>query len=420
MKRNLLFSIVLAMLPMLASASVVISKENFPDDAFRAYVSSNTIDTNQDGQLSDAEIASVDYINIPNQGIKNLQGIEYFTSLKYLQADNNEITTLDLSKNIALIWAMVWNNALTSINVSTCSELDVLGISSNSLTSLDVTNNHKLTYLTCQKNQLKSLDVSKNVELDTLWCNNNQLATLDVSKNTKLLELTCWANQLTSLDVTHCQKLKSLECSDQSISALDLSKCPDLGILVCALNNLTKLDVSNNTALTEIYCYRNQLTTLDVSNLARLETLYCHHNQLTSLTVCETGVLKDLAFENNQIAGQAMDNLIASLPNQENGEFSVFNTDTSDGDEHNVCTTEQVKAANNKGWQCYHLYNDEWQPYAGSDPSAITAPQAETIGNDAPVYGLNGQRASDHHRGIVIRNGRKYVNRYMPFYSLQR
>ena len=415
MKRNLLFSMVLAMLPMLTNASVVINSTNFPDDAFRAYVSSNTIDTDQDGQLSDAEIASVDYISIPNLGIKSLQGIEHFTSLKYLQADNNEIATADFSKNTALVWAMVWDNALVSIDVSKCPELDELDVSGNQLTSLNVTNNLKLTKLSCHHNTLTSLDVSKNTGLDQIYSSNNQLTSLDVSRNTNLRELTCWNNQLTSLDVTHCPMLNYLECSMQSISALDVSKCPDLDFLGCAMNNLTKLDVSNNKALTDLYCYENQLTTFDASNLASLDTLDCYHNQLTSLTVCKTGVLKYLSCEVNQIAGLAMDNLIASLPNQENGMFCVFNTDNPDGNEHNVCTTEQVEAANNKGWQCYYWYNEEWQLYSGSDPSAITTPQVQPSA-DASIYDLSGRKVSKTpRRGIVIRqeNGkfRKVINK---------
>jgi len=414
MKQYLLFSL-MAMLPMLSSANVVINSTNFPDDAFRAYVSSNTIDTDQDGQLSTTEIASVDYINIPNLGIKSIQGIEHFTSLKYLQVDNNEIAVADLSKNTALVWAMIWKNALTSIDVSKCPELEDLDVDHNNLTSLDVTNNLKLTQLAIHYNQLTSINISKNTRLGILYCSNNQLTTLDLSKNTNLTELTCWNNQLTALDVTHCPMLTYLECGMQGISELDVSKCPDLEFLGCAMNNLTKLDVSKNTALTELYCSNNQLTTLDVSNQASLETFYCHHNQLTSLTVCKNGVLKDLALENNQIAGAAMDNLIASLPNQENGELCIFNTDNPDGDEHNVCTTEQVKAANNKGWIVYHWYNDEWQVYAGSDPSAITTPQAQPSA-DASVYDLSGRKVSKTpRRGIVIRQEdgkfRKVVNR---------
>ena len=46
-----------------------------------------------------------------------------------------------------------------------------------------------LTWLYCYDNQLETLDVSKNTALTGLWCYNNQLETLDVSKNTALTGL---------------------------------------------------------------------------------------------------------------------------------------------------------------------------------------------------------------------------------------
>ena len=53
-----------------------------------------------------------------------------------------------------------------------------------------------ITWLYCDNNQLTALDVSKNVSLTELNCNSNQLTALDVSKNTALNYLECYANQL--------------------------------------------------------------------------------------------------------------------------------------------------------------------------------------------------------------------------------
>ena len=72
---------------------------------------------------------------------------------------------------------------------------------SNQLTSLDVSNNLALTSLYCYGNQLTSLDVSNNLALTTLHCESNQLTSLDVSHNMALTTLDCESNQLTSLDV---------------------------------------------------------------------------------------------------------------------------------------------------------------------------------------------------------------------------
>ena len=53
-----------------------------------------------------------------------------------------------------------------------------------------------LHYLYCNNNQLTSLDVTKNTALTTLSCSGNQLTRLDVTKNTKLLDdaIRCDAN----------------------------------------------------------------------------------------------------------------------------------------------------------------------------------------------------------------------------------
>jgi hypothetical protein len=74
-----------------------------------------------------------------------------------------------------------------------------LNCSNNQLTSLDVSKNNALNTLVCSNNQLTSLDVSKSASLYRLDCSNNQLTTLDVSQNTRLIELSCYDNQLTSI-----------------------------------------------------------------------------------------------------------------------------------------------------------------------------------------------------------------------------
>ncbi len=71
---------VLALAATQAFGDVAINAANFPDAAFRDYISQN-FDTNSDGVLSIAEIDTVYSINA--QGM-NLRGIEYFTSLRHL------------------------------------------------------------------------------------------------------------------------------------------------------------------------------------------------------------------------------------------------------------------------------------------------------------------------------------------------
>ena len=149
------------------SAGVAIDPTNFPDANFRTVV--KNFDTNNDGSLSDTEIAAVKKNSCKSKGITSLKGIEYFTALEELHCDMNQLTSLDVSKNTAL--NILW----------------------------------------CGKNQLTALDVSKNTALTDLNCSGNQLTALDVSKNTALTNLSCDSNQLTSLDVSNTD-MKYLYC----------------------------------------------------------------------------------------------------------------------------------------------------------------------------------------------------------------
>jgi Leucine-rich repeat (LRR) protein len=76
-----------------------------------------------------------------------------------------------------------------------------LNCRSNQLSSIDLSQNIALTYLNCYGNQLTSLNISQNTALTYLDCYFNQLTNLDATQNTALTNLNCYSNQLTSLDV---------------------------------------------------------------------------------------------------------------------------------------------------------------------------------------------------------------------------
>lgn len=455
------------------SAVIPINEATFPDANFRSYVSS-AIDLNADGQLSPDEMAVVGKIDVRKSEIKSLKGIEYFTELNWLTCYSNELTELDLSKNTKLQRIYCHRNKLTSLDVTKCPEIISLECSYNELPAVDVSNNTKLIRLNltknqltsvdiskqavmqhfyCGGNQLTSLDVSKNTELDSLhfdgnqltsidisrntklvglvanlnqltsldvsnnpglrrlWCHTNQLTSIDVSKNTQLTCLSVGINNLTSIDVTMCPQLDSLYCTGTQISSLDLSHNPRLLLLEAMDCQLTSLDLSGNTSLVSLFCSGNQLTTLDLTQQHALKDLYCQRNRLTSLTVSPNSPLKYLYCHRNQIAGQAMDNLIASLPNQEDGFLAVFNTDYIN-EEGNICTSDQVASAKAKGWVSYHLFNDEFVPYPGSDPTAISNVLLRDGANaHIPAYNLKGLHTGNGYKGIIIRNGKKYVSK---------
>ena len=87
------------------------------DSKFKNYCI-ESFDANHDGKISAEEAASVKIMNCENKGITSLKGIEYFTSLTYLNCRNNKLTSLDVSKNTQLVELWCDYNNLTSLDVS--------------------------------------------------------------------------------------------------------------------------------------------------------------------------------------------------------------------------------------------------------------------------------------------------------------
>ncbi len=305
------------------SADVEINEATFPDEYFRNWVLAQPY--GQDGVLTDEEIAGVTKINVMRREvIQSLKGIEYFTAITKLVCEMNQLTELDLSKNI------------------------------------------KLTSLTCYGNQLTELDLSNNKELTYLACEGNELTTLDVSGFTKLKELDCQQNPMITLNVSGCSSLTTLKCYLNQLTELDVSGCAKLDTIWCEYNQLTELDVSSCTSLTFLWCEMNQLTKLDVTNNTKLRKLLANDNQLAALNLSKNKLLQYLRTYNNQIKGKTMDALIENLPIVSHCGFCpVFRNDEVD-----VMNAAQVAAAKSKGFIPYY-WNEEamrWMEYTGEVP----------------------------------------------------
>lgn len=201
---------------MQVRADVEINSENFPDDNFRNYLKNEWF--GKDGVITNSEIASISLMIVNNKAISDLKGVEYFTSLRTLYCEFNDLTSLDLSMNIRLRSLLCDNNQLTSIDISMNTELKELKCNNNQLSILDVSNNNDLRVLYCSFNHLVNLNVSKNSILTELKCDNNRLSSLDVSKNNKLVELDCSSNKLTTLDVSKNTALETISCYSNFIS----------------------------------------------------------------------------------------------------------------------------------------------------------------------------------------------------------
>ena len=252
-----------------AEESIEINAENFPDEAFRKYVSEK-FDKDGDGALSLEEIADVTSVKIANRhDIQDLTGIQYFTSMTILNCENTGVTVLDVTGNSKLI----------NLN---CAKTQVTG--------LNVIKNPKLKYLYCSETQIAELDISGNPDLMHLECNDTNLSELDLSKNPDLTRICCHNTKIETLNLAGQTKVSYLNCSNTKISRLDVSAQANLQNLYCGDTEISELDLSFNPKLSALEVENANLSALDVSR-TKVSTLKCKGNPLYTLSLGERGAL---------------------------------------------------------------------------------------------------------------------------------
>ncbi|MBQ6313882.1 leucine-rich repeat domain-containing protein [Candidatus Saccharibacteria bacterium] len=241
--------------------------------------------------LTNEQLGKMSSLDCSWRNITDTTGLELMTSLTNLNLFGNQLTSIDLSKNVNLTKLELGYNQLTSIDVSKNVNLTTLKLDFNQLTSIDVSKNVNLTELNLTYNQLTSIDVSKNVNLTGLNLFGNQLASIDVSKNVNLTALDLSYNQLTSIDVSKNVNLEILGLSANKLTSVDVSKNTELRGLsanndyhyrygVSGENALSSIDLSNNSKIESLDLRMNPIETLDISNNPDLRSLYLSYPRL--------------------------------------------------------------------------------------------------------------------------------------------
>ncbi len=147
-----------------------------------------------------AQIKTCRHLYADDYGIKNLEGLQYFSELVSLHCANNEIT---------------------EINTELLPDLYLLSCTGNKIEKLDLSKWEGLTDLYCENNLLTELNISGNKYLQTLWCQNNLLTELNTNENTILWDLACYNNKLTGLNFENNPDLLVLECYDNYLDTDD-------------------------------------------------------------------------------------------------------------------------------------------------------------------------------------------------------
>lgn len=289
----ILTGLILAIVLPKRGSRIVVDEAHFPDEMFRALIE-RSVPHRRKGSITEEELLQVTSLDCSHAKIRNLTGIGLFPNLETLNCSENELTSIDLSQNRALVSLNCAQNEIAALDVSVCGALSELNCEQNKLTALDVSENAALTVLKCNENAIAGLDVTENPLLIDLQCYCNPIGNIDVSHNPELEKLDAWEVGFTELDVSNNPKLTYLNCDYSSLSSLDLSNNPDVTVLYCAFNQLTELDLSLQSGLKLLSCGNNRLETLKLRPDMPLEFLLCDTNRLqrldlspyTNLTYC--------------------------------------------------------------------------------------------------------------------------------------
>ena len=146
-------------------------------------------DTNGDGQIQVSEAEAVLGLQLVEQSIADLEGLQYFINMEIIDCSQNGlIDYIPTTFWPNLVYLESDANNIVNIDVTQNPLLEVLILDFNPLTSLDVAQNSLLKELSLSGCQLSNLDVTQNPILEILHCNGNQLTSLDIqNENNNLL-----------------------------------------------------------------------------------------------------------------------------------------------------------------------------------------------------------------------------------------
>lgn len=332
---------------------------------------------------------------------------------------SGEVTLKLTSQNVSLSGDINYlncsENDLETLDVTGCQSLTELECYENSLTKLPLDKNEKLINLTCDYNPIDTLDLTHNPHLQNLLCPNNSLKYLNLENNKELKALYCFSNQLVEIKLPNDNNLEEILCSSNEIHSLDLQGCKNLQLLECYYNYIETLNLANCKQLTKLSANGNSLKELDLSSNPKLVELSCAGNELSSITLPQNAALLAITCFNNKIQGEAMKNLMNSLPDIKGknivgdggGEIIIVNTPNQ---EDNRCYKSDVAIATAKGWKVMDFNGNytERKAYVGeNDPSGVYSISSlqgiavkvldRTIAIDgdfdkATLYNVNGQQ----------------------------
>lgn len=240
-----------------------------PDNNFEQSLITQGIDSDGtiNGKVLTSDISSLSFLDVSNENISDLTGIEDFTGLIGLDCSNNSITNLSLNSPFINSLNCSFNN-INTLDLSILFELEFINCSNNLLTSLILTPTSDGFFsdinLNCSHNLLTSLDFSGLYLLEALDCSYNQINDLNLSL-ASLTQLYVNNNNLTSLDLNDGNPNFLISGSDFNTTSNPNLFCIDVFDPTWSNTNWTNIDPQTSFS-TDCSSYAYNCLTLEDAN----------------------------------------------------------------------------------------------------------------------------------------------------------
>ena len=249
-----------------------------PDAGFVTYLQSIVPAAMQHDSLNTSSTlvtTSTHTINVRGKNISNLSGVEYFTSLTYLDCSQNAITSLPpMPSTLKTLWCS--NNSIAGLPTLS-NTLNYLYCDTNTISTIS-TLPTSLRVLFCGFNQLTSFPAFP-TSLQSVYCCGNGITALPALPST-MYYLNCTGNYLASLPAIIPSSMTYLYLGNNSLTSLPATLPNAIKYFSCDYNNLTSLPATLPISLQFFICFNNSITNMPPLP-ASLTYFDCSNNQIS-------------------------------------------------------------------------------------------------------------------------------------------
>ncbi|WP_299116498.1 T9SS type A sorting domain-containing protein [uncultured Winogradskyella sp.] len=286
-----------------------------PDANFEAALAAYD-DISNDGQVPTNSINTLTFLNVSNNNITSLNGIQDFTALEQLEFNDNDIQTVDLSQNVSLQRLRSYSNPLINLDLSHNTQLiELRGYACPMLTSVNIANgnNSNMSHFNISSNtNLVYVEVDNQTIADD-WNNDINLpSTYSTSTNVvygvlgvneayvpddafeAYLEANSLGNGINNdnrADKSLISVITTLNIGNLGIiDAIGIESFTAIETLQINDNNLETIYLNTLSNLTTFRVTRNNLTVLNLNNQPNLEIAILDSNNLYTLSINSTSL----------------------------------------------------------------------------------------------------------------------------------